>query len=89
MSRRRGEGAPLSEPDAYEPAIDVESCGGCIVMLTVGDGEGEAQVYLSKREAHELAAAVEYHAALAARGENAATTIKPSDPPGDVEEGAR
>jgi hypothetical protein len=62
--------------DGYKPAINVCSAAGVIVMLTVDDGTSCAQVYLSKRQARELAAAIEHHSDLCAIGTEASADVE-------------
>lgn len=66
--------------DERGPLVNVASCGGRLVMLTVEGGydfggRTSTQVYLSRREAAELAAAIGHHADLAARGIEADVTL--------------
>lgn len=66
----------VTESAAYAPEAEVYTSGGPFVMFTARDGTGVVDLFLSRREAKELAAALDHHADLSATGTESAATIR-------------
>lgn len=59
-----------SNPEAptYQPTAEVYTSGGDLVMVTASDGNAKVELYLERREAYALAAAIERGADMSGLG---------------------